>query len=405
MTMKKSLILIGLTIGFSSISQAGSSDRYSEWKDHPNEKFTESETNFKLAMDKILQEYVDKGVSRDDLYRAATSGMLEALNTGEHTWNTLLTPREYKELEADLSGHVSGIGIELKFDGITGHAQVLRVIPNSPSARAGLQRDDQILSVNGKKFKGKQIHDLVGEIQGKSGESVSLKYLRDDKIISANIKRESILWTPVELSKLNPSTEILTVGYFTSETPKLVESKMAAINAAETKNLIIDVRGNSGGGFSQAVETAELFVAKNKAIVSTKDRNGKTETFTSKKGLLRKDLKVIILTNGGTSSGAELFVGALKENLNAKVVGEGTYGKWNAQTIQTLSNGFAIKYSILGFQTPEGHSYQNVGLKPDVEVAMPKDVDARELRMKYDAPHRLEQDTQLKAAMELLEAS
>jgi carboxyl-terminal processing protease len=383
MTMKKSLILIGLTIGFSSISQAGSSDRYSEWKDHPNEKFTESETNFKLAMDKILQEYVDKGVSRDDLYRAATSGMLEALNTGEHTWNTLLTPREYKELEADLSGHVSGIGIELKFDGITGHAQVLRVIPNSPSARAGLQRDDQILSVNGKKFKGKQIHDLVGEIQGKSGESVSLKYLRDDKIISANIKRESILWTPVELSKLNPSTEILTVGYFTSETPKLVESKMAAINAAETKNLIIDVRGNSGGGFSQAVETAELFVAK----------------------LLRKDLKVIILTNGGTSSGAELFVGALKENLNAKVVGEGTYGKWNAQTIQTLSNGFAIKYSILGFQTPEGHSYQNVGLKPDVEVAMPKDVDARELRMKYDAPHRLEQDTQLKAAMELLEAS
>lgn len=54
---------------------------------------------------------------------------------------------------------------------------------------------------------------------------------------------------------------------------------------------------------------------------------------------------------------------------------------------------------------PEGHSYQNIGLKPDVEVAMPKDVDVRELRMKYDAPRRLEQDKQLKAAVELIEAS
>jgi carboxyl-terminal processing protease len=110
------------------------------------------------------------------------------------------------------------------------------------------------------------------------------------------------------------------------------------------------------------------------------------------------------LTNNRTSSGAELFAGALKEQLGAKTVGEKTFGKWNAQMIETLPNGFAIKFTTQDFQTPNGHSYQIVGLKPDVEVLLPKDVDAKELQAKYDMQKRLDVDTQLKAATELAKA-
>lgn len=402
--MKTFFVLMIFALGFSSISHAVMFEKYGDWKNRPEEKFTDAEANFKLAMDKILQEYMDKGVSKEDLYRAATAGMLEALNSGEHTWNTLLTPRELKEIQSDLSGQVSGIGIELKFDDTTGYAQILSVLPSSPSYKAGLKRDDQILSVDGKRYKGKQFRDIVAAIRGKIGESISLKVLREDKIISLNVKREVIPWTPVELSKVDSSTQLLTIGYFTNETPKLVEEKMASVNESGAKNLIIDLRNNSGGGFEKAVQTAELFVPKNKNIVSTKDREGKTQPFTSKKGFLKTDMNVIVLTNNATSSGAELFAGAMKDELRAKIVGEGTFGKWNVQTIQTLSNGFAIKYSVMGFQTPSGHTYQNIGIKPDVEVAMPKDVEPRELRIKYDVPKRLEFDPQLKAATELVKA-
>ncbi len=70
----------------------------------------------------------------------------------------------------------------------------------------------------------------------------------------------------------------------------------------------------------------------------------------------------------------------------------------NVQSIETLPNGFAIKNTVKGFQSSKGNSYQNVGLKPDVEVSLSKDIQPRELRIKYDISKRLELDPQLKAA-------
>jgi carboxyl-terminal processing protease len=407
--MKRQFAAVGFALcatflGFSSLSRAEVPAKYGEWKDHPQEKFTNGEESFHLAMDKILQEFVDKNVNKDDLYRAATAGMLEALNPGDRSWNTMLTPQELKEIQADLSGQVSGIGVELKFDEATGSASILSLIPNSPAVKAGLKRDDQILSIDGLRNKGKSFREIVAAIRGKTGAPLTLKILRDEKILSLNIKRDVVAWTPVDLSKIDDSTELLTIGYFTGGTPKLVEEKFGAINAKAVKNLVIDLRNNSGGSFEKAVQTAELFVPQGKTIVSTKNREGKIQTFTSQKGLLRKDINVILLTNNRTSSGAELFAGALKEQLGAKTVGEKTFGKWNAQMIETLPNGFAIKFTTQDFQTPNGHSYQIVGLKPDVEVLLPKDVDAKELQAKYDMRKRLDVDTQLKAATELAKA-
>jgi carboxyl-terminal processing protease len=403
--MKTFLNLCVYLIFLLNVSPANALEKVSEWKNQPKANFSEGEANFKLAMEKLLQEHINKNITKDDLYRAATAGMLEALNSGEKSWNTLLTPQDLSELQSDLSGQVSGIGVELSFDEPTGYARILKVYQNSPSLKAGIKRDDQVLSVNGKRFKGKSFKDLVTSIRGRVGEFVSLKILRDDQILSFKVKRETIPWTPVSLSKVDASTQLLTIGYFTNETPKLVEEKITAINNSSTKYLLVDLRDNSGGGFENSVQTAELFVPKDRPVVGTKGRDGKVQSITSKRGLLKKGIKVIILTNKSTSSGAELFAGALIDELKAKTVGEETFGKWNAQTIQTLSNGFAIKYSIMGFQTPGGHSYENTGLKPEFEVLMPKDVVSEELRVKYEMPKRLEFDPQLKAAVEFVKAT
>lgn len=397
------LFLTTLCIVFSlSNAEASPPEKYASWKEQKEEKFTDAEVNFKLAMEKLLQEYNDKSLTKEDLYRAATAGMLEALNPGEHSWNTLLTPKQVKDLQSDLSGQVSGIGLALKFDESTGYAQILDVIAKTPSAKAGLKRDDQILSVDGKRFKGKTFPEMIGAIRGKIGDTVQLKVLRDDKIIGIKVKREVIPWTPVELSKINSGTQLLTIGYFTNDTPRLVEEKLTQVQNSGAKALIIDLRENAGGSFEKAVQTAELFVPKEKTIVSTKDRDGKLKEYASKKGVMKSDVKLVLLTDHETSSGAELFTGALKDEARAKVVGTKTLGKWNVQTIQNLSNGFAIKYSVMNFVSPSGKSYQNEGITPDVEVTMPKGTDASDLRAKYEAPQRLELDPQLKAAAELV---
>jgi carboxyl-terminal processing protease len=369
-----------------------------------NESFSNPETNFKLVMDKLLEKYIDKKLSKEELYRAATAGMLSSLNENDETWNKLLSPNDLRDLQVDLSGKVTGIGAAMKFDDRTGFGQILKSIPGSPAEKAGLRTDDQILSVDGQKFKGKQLIDLVKAIRGEVGKSVELRILREDKILTLNIKREIIPWTPVELEKVDNSTALLSIGFFSEQTPKLVENSLQRINRQGFKKLIVDVRDNDGGGFDQAVKVAELFLPDESVIASTKNRDGKLEKIVSTKGLLDKDVQLVVLTNKGTYSGAELLVAALRENKNIKIIGETTFGKWNAQSVETLPNKFAIKYTVKKFESPQGHTFQGVGIKPDLEVGLPKDVDIRELRSKYEVPKRLGFDLQLKAALELMKS-
>ncbi len=371
-------------------------------KDKSAEVFSNPEANFKLVMEKILSKHLDKNITKEELFKAATQGMLASLNSGEQTWNKLLSPDEMKNMKEDLSGKVTGIGVSIKFDEHTGYGQILKAIPGSAAEKAGLQMDDQILSVDDMKFKGRQFIDMVTAIRGETGKFVKLKVLREDKILSLNIKRQVIPWTPVELEKVDSATAILSIGFFNEQTPQLVEQKLNEVNKANIKKLIVDVRDNDGGSFDHAVKVAELFLPENAIVASTKNRQGVIEKFLAKKSLLNKNVQVLLLTNKKTFSGAELFTAALKENKKSKIVGESTFGKWNAQTVESLSNRFAIKYTTMEFNSPLGNAYQGIGIKPDLEVSLPKDSDVNELRVKFDIPKRLEFDLQLKAALELV---
>jgi len=364
---------------------------------HASENFKNGEANFKEVMQKILDGYVDK-VSPDDLYRAATAGMLSSLNSGDQAFNKLLTPGDLKEMKEDLTGKTSGVGAVLKFDEASGHALVLEAIPGSPADKSGLKKEDVVLSVDGAKFKGKKFSDMVASIRGKAGSPVSLRVLRDDRVVSLTIKRELVPWTQVELNKVNDSTSVLSIGYFTEQTPTLVEGKLKEFKG---KTLIVDLRYNAGGGFTQAIKTAGYFVPKGTVVASTEDRNHKVETFKSEGGLLTDDVNVLVVVNHDTFCAAELLAASLRVNRGAKIIGENTFGKWDAQTVDVLSNGYGIKYTVMNFSDPRGERYPGTGLKPDVNVDMPKEHNISELRMKYDFTKRLALDTQLKAAVAL----
>lgn len=328
---------------------------------------------------------------------------MDSLNHGDQNWNTPISPTELAELQISLAGKVSGIGIALKFDEPTGNGLILNIIPHTPAAKAGLKRDDTIVSVNGVRFKGKQLRDLVAALRGNPGERVDLKVLRDDRVLSVSLKRDVVTWAPVEMQMIGKDTALLHIDSFNIETPKIVEEKLKSVNSGSVKNLIVDVRGNSGGSFSEAVKTTEFFIPKDRPIVITKDRNGKTKTLTSSGALLNKEVRVAVLTNNETKSAAEFFAAALKEERSAKIVGEHTLDKWNAQMIDTLPNGFAIKYTVQSFQSPLGRSYQAVGLNPDVEIPLAKNLSYEELLHEETIAKRLETDPQLKAANQLLE--
>jgi carboxyl-terminal processing protease len=403
--MKSIFLCIAVfSLAFSAMGSGTEPEEYQNWRSQPSDHFTQGEENFKKVKQLLLEKYFDSKLTDEQLYQAATDGMLRALNgDGKEPWNKLITPTERKELEIDMKGELTGVGTTIKFDADAGIATVIGLVPGSVAEKDGIKTGDQIVSVDGKTYKGKQFRDMVYDIRGSVGKSVKLKLLRGDSLITKDLIREKMNWKAVESTSFSSSgkkTGYLAVHYFNETTSGLIRDALAQQKTAGVQNLVIDLRGNEGGLFDQAVASAELFLPKGSIVVREDMRGGKSDMIKSDQDPVIHDIPIVLLVDGDTSSGAELFTGSLSENLKVKTVGEQTRGKWNVQSIESLGNEFAVKYTVKLFKTPNNRSYQNIGLTPDIQVVSSVDK-LREIDISKDPQKRIEADAALRAAVNL----
>ena len=169
--------------------------------------------------------------------------------------------------------------------------------------------------------------------------------------------------------------------------------KLAKFNEDGIKNLIIDVRGNSGGLLTSAEEVASLFLEKGKTIYSFEDKTGtkvmKDETDEA------TDFNIVVLVDGGSASAAELFASALKDSYSHSITiyGTNTFGKGTVQQVVTLSDGSKAKYTIGKWSRPNGECIDNEGITPDEVVEFKCSEITEDGICMYDT------DSQLDAAM------
>lgn len=367
----------------------------------PAAKFGDGAKAFATVRQALLDGYYAEGLTEDDLYRAATAGMLEKLEPKMKKWNKLITPSEMNEMRNDLKGEVVGIGVHISFDSASGYADVLAALPGSPSEKAGLQPGDKIVTVNGKLYKGMRMKDVVADIRGKAGEPVTLSVLRADKLLGLTVTRERVVYDQPAHFVFPDGLGYVRVPSFNEKTPGQVKEALDDLSKKNVRALVVDLRNNPGGSFDRALDTADLFLPNGAGIVTLKKRNKPEEKHVAKgKGMLL-DLPIAVLVCEGTSSGAEFVTAALQEGRKARVIGGHTMGKWSVQSLDDLPNGYAYKYTVSLFKSPSGRSFEGKGLSPDVEVAMSeKDLAKAFTTMKPE--DRLAVDMQLRAAKELL---
>ena len=340
-------------------------------------------------------------MSEDDLYRAAIKGMLEHVDPGHQKWNTLLSPDEVAALTADLHGEVVGIGAEIHIDDASGYTDVLGVFPGSPAEKAGLASGDKILDIDGKPLRGKTTKDILAEIRGKAGEAVALSILRDDKLFTVSVVREVVAYDVVRAFMLPESVGYLRVRSFNAKTRPAIDQAMTDLAARSARALVVDLRGNPGGGFDDAVASAEAWVPRGATIVKTQHRGEASKSFVAKGPATLGDAPMAVLVDGETSSGGEFVAVALVDARHAVAVGAKTFGKWTVQMLDELPNGYAAKYTVSLFRSATDANYDGVGYKPDVEVDMDPKQESAALH-ETDVTKRLALDSQLRTAVALL---
>lgn len=172
-----------------------------------------------------------------------------------------LTKQEYEELLVSVTGDYVGIGIYMTMD-TNGNIIVLMPIENSPAEEAGLQAEDIILSINGESTQDMDLEVASTKIKGEEGTKVELEILRGTETIKKTVERRTVDIPDSTSEILNGNIGYIELTTFDEGSAENVEKYLAEFKNKGIKSVIIDLRNNTGGIVTEAIEFSELFVKK-----------------------------------------------------------------------------------------------------------------------------------------------
>ncbi len=302
----------------------------------------------------------------------AYEGIRGMLGTLDDPYTRFLDPREFKEMQIDTSGELSGVGIQLSVDKETKELVVISPIEGSPASRAGVQPKDVIVSIDGKSTKGMSTEDAVKLIRGKAGTTVNLVLRRKGQNLDTPLTRELIEIHAVN-HQVNTAPDGTRIGYirlkqFSATATKDMRAAVRDLEAQGVQGYVLDLRSNPGGLLVASVEIARQWINEG-IIVSTKTRDG-IQDVKRATGQALTTKPMVVLVNEGSASASEILSGALQDNNRAVLVGQKTFGKGLVQSVRGLSDGSGMTVTIAKYLTPLNRDIHKHGINPDVPVKM-----------------------------------
>ena len=365
---------------------------------------TSSEGNDESTKNTDLEKYLKKikttinkyylwndKIDDEKLKEGAIKGYVEGLGD-EYT--EYIPADEMKDYTENITGNFVGIGIYMIADKDSGRVVVYYPIPESPAEKAGIKAGDQIISVDGTEYTADDFDNIADYIKGEEGSSVKLVIDRNGEKLEFEITREKINTNPITIEMLEDNIGYLKLPSFDEDTAKDFEEKVKELQSEGAKSLIIDLRNNGGGIVNEATDIADMLLDKGQTIISTVDKDNKTEVTYSKKDPTFT-MPVVVLANENSASASEILSCSLQDNGRAKIIGTKTYGKGILQTLLSLTDGSGLKITTEEYYTPKGSTIHKVGITPDEEVELPDTV-----KSIYSVTK--DEDTQLKKAIETL---
>ncbi len=373
---KRILILVaGVALGFGLALGAGRLALAWGW--WPSRELGRSMDFVRDVVKLVNENYVDaEKVSFDSLSKTAVHGLVESLDAHSE----YLEPKDYAQLQEDLSGDFTGIGIQVELR--NGRALVIAPIANSPAERAGIQRGDELQAIEGRPLeKDFTLTSITDRLRGRPGTTVRVGFFRPatQQTLTFSLTREKIQLQSVRAPQLLPGQ----VGYvqiteFSDHTADDFHRAIESLLDQGMQALVLDLRNNPGGLLDAAVEVAEPFFGRDELIVSTQGRTARDrEEFRAETRGAPLRLPIAILINSATASAAEVVTGALKDTGRAVVVGEKSFGKGSVQSIFDLRGKQGLRLTTARYYTPSGASIHAKGIEPQVELILSPEDDSK----------------------------
>jgi len=325
----------------------------------------------------FLFDNVDKDKAEAAIYKAY-------LDSYGDKYTVYYTADEYEALVESTTGKFYGVGA-ICAKNEDGTITLVQVYDDSPAKKAGLQSGDIVKAVDGQDITSMELSDAIALIKGDKGTDVELTIIRDNAESVVKVTRGEVNVPTVDYTMMADNIGYIVVSQFDEVTTKQFKKAIDDLTDQGMVGLVVDIRDNPGG-MLKTVEDMLDYILPNGLIVYTEDVNGNRDEYNGKNPH-QLDVPVAVLVNGNSASASEIFAGAVQDYELGAIVGTQTFGKGIVQTIQPLTDGSAIKYTIAKYFTPKGQDIHGVGVTPDIKV-------------EYDAESQT--DNQLDAAINFI---
>ena len=242
----------------------------------------------------------------------------------------------------------------------------------SANADAWIKMCENVISVASKKSEEIDVHDfempdrfaaaVLNDLDGHS---------RYFSVFSENENEEKIKVQRPFASRVVDNVLLVRIVTFKKDISEQV--KTAVFECSKCEGIILDLRGNRGGFFNEALKIADLFLDEGIITYTLSDENGVPQYYSASKGDMTGGKPMAVLVDGVTASAAEVLAGALSEQNRAVLIGTKTYGKGSVQDVKKMDADRAISVTSSYFYTPSGLKINNVGLTPQICVAQNED--------------------------------
>ena len=316
----------------------------------------EGGSKFDEVMWYVGNDYVEEP-NAQEIQDEAIAAMMEKLDPH----SAYVPLEEFNEVNDPLLGSFDGIGVQFRLERDT--IAIVSVIKGGPSEKVGLMDGDRIIYVDDTLVARKKLknEDVMRKLKGPKGTKVRVRVLRRgvEGLLDYTITRDAIPTYSVDIAyMLDDEIGYLKLSKFSATTVSEFKKGIGELDSQGMKKLIFDLRGNTGGYLSAAVDIADEFLPRGSLIVYTEGRNRPRNYMKARRHGQLEDIPVVVLIDGESASASEIVAGALQDNDRGTIIGRRSFGKGLVQEQIMLSDQSAIRLTVARYYTPTGRCIQ-----------------------------------------------